>query len=813
MFSLLARNRYDFECALEPKSKKRPKFRSTSLKALEPKPQPQQRAPATSQPSSISLFGGQFELGGHQEQIHQQRAEDEMGFGELNNQESSLEDTQKAPHPRADFKCMRRKNANINSQGRADALPVQHSPSQHSQHSQHQYSQPQEYPFPKGNIDPYGTPPTQDDMPPPACQPHFLQPGLSTMLGKGAKPLVKKAVLRELGNGKQQLRARQEANGAKRKRGSQEKEGPESNSGIGRYLEREDGAGATAGGAGAKHLRRGTKTGLASRNGGHAGADAAAMYEQYQPTSQYSGSQLSNGALAQKQQPMFGSPSQQSHAQSGCKNRSIGVSAKSAGKKAKNCSLDNALSSESPRRARATDEGNKSLAEQPLGNVFAGLGGLLGTHPACSGASSSQSSVPPPLAFNAGATGTTMLDFERRCNECTNLAFSLVWRDTSSTYLAQRKKKGGEKSNARTERSRKLQVAFAAMYLVEAVGERGKGKGKGKGGGSTGGSSCSFFLLPLAPCTGGGDSGDGDNLRLLPVPCETSSEQRWQLLMRVLGRQNHPHPHPQHQHQHQHQQQDADKVCFDAQLALVSLYEWQKQHQQQQRLILQQGGHQANRAVLDMCEVRVLDPKVAAYVLDTSDKAADDKLAFECLIDKYLPTAQRQQTMTQNMIQPQTQTQTQTQTQPRRMSQCMSQCTQSQHSHQNQRQSQFEPLMSPSASLAASSSAFSSMAELLKGLRTNLHLTLQLHIALSRKLNDVGAQWSYRELETPLVPLLARMEVVGIRFDEPEGGLLRRVQEQIDRICFFAHKVAGREFNLASPEQVRSSASAIYRVA
>jgi hypothetical protein len=71
------------------------------------------------------------------------------------------------------------------------------------------------------------------------------------VLRKGAKPLAKKAVLRELGNGKQQLRARQETNGAERMRGSQGEKGPESNSGTGRHLEREGGAGAIAGGAGA----------------------------------------------------------------------------------------------------------------------------------------------------------------------------------------------------------------------------------------------------------------------------------------------------------------------------------------------------------------------------------------------------------------------------------------------------------------------------------------------------------------------------------------------------------------------------------
>jgi hypothetical protein len=111
----------------------------------------------------------------------------------------------------------------------------------------------------------------------------------------------------------------------------------------------------------------------------------------------------------------------------------------------------------SGRSKAASANGNLSLGEQPLGSVFHGLGKHLGLDPLAIAASSS-SSAPPPLAFNAGFNAATMASFERRCSECRRLAFSLVWRDTSSTYLAQRKKKGGEKSNAKTERARTLQV-------------------------------------------------------------------------------------------------------------------------------------------------------------------------------------------------------------------------------------------------------------------------------------------------------------------------------------------------------------------
>jgi hypothetical protein len=323
-----------------------------------------------------------------------------------------------------------------------------------------------------------------------------------------------------------------------------------------------------------------------------------------------------------------------------------------------------------------------------------------------------------------------------------------------------------------------LQVAFAALYLEEAADRAGGAGGEGGGGGS----KCTFFLLPLAPCCDGVQE-EGVDDAVLPIPCASSSEQRWGLLLRVLRQQ-------------QHQGGGGpDKVCFDAQLALVAMFEWQKQRQHHQlHMQFEQQQHQRGgrigrgvegglEGLEDIRGVHVLDPKVAAFVLDTSAKSNEDKLTFECLVDKYVNQTRRQQS------------------QQSQMSQQSQQSRQSQMSQQSQR----DIMLSPSSSLAASSSpSSSSMEELLRGLRANLHLTLLLHRALAQNLTKVGADWSYRMVETPLVPLLARMEVVGIRFDGLKEGLHERVQEQLDRLSFFAHKVAGCEFNLASPEQVWS---------
>ncbi|WP_050724856.1 DNA polymerase I [Vulgatibacter incomptus] len=78
---------------------------------------------------------------------------------------------------------------------------------------------------------------------------------------------------------------------------------------------------------------------------------------------------------------------------------------------------------------------------------------------------------------------------------------------------------------------------------------------------------------------------------------------------------------------------------------------------------------------------------------------------------------------------------------------------------------------------------------------------IEIEAALAKELGPL--ETIYRELELPLVPILARMEAAGVRLDiellrsldrELEGMLAKRLAE-----CFAA---AGHEFNVASPKQL-----------
>ena len=85
-------------------------------------------------------------------------------------------------------------------------------------------------------------------------------------------------------------------------------------------------------------------------------------------------------------------------------------------------------------------------------------------------------------------------------------------------------------------------------------------------------------------------------------------------------------------------------------------------------------------------------------------------------------------------------------------------------------------------------------------------ITLRLHRVLSAKLaTEPSLQKVYREIEIPLVPVLARMEANGILID---GDELRKQSADLSRRMLAAQQkateLAGRTFNLDSPKQLQA---------
>jgi DNA polymerase-1 len=82
-------------------------------------------------------------------------------------------------------------------------------------------------------------------------------------------------------------------------------------------------------------------------------------------------------------------------------------------------------------------------------------------------------------------------------------------------------------------------------------------------------------------------------------------------------------------------------------------------------------------------------------------------------------------------------------------------------------------------------------------------ITLELWKQLAPAVEARGMAKLYQEIELPLAPVLARMERTGVRIDT---GELRRLAEQMEgqiaRLTAQIHGMAGRTFNIGSPQQL-----------
>ncbi len=87
------------------------------------------------------------------------------------------------------------------------------------------------------------------------------------------------------------------------------------------------------------------------------------------------------------------------------------------------------------------------------------------------------------------------------------------------------------------------------------------------------------------------------------------------------------------------------------------------------------------------------------------------------------------------------------------------------------------------------------------GERADLPLTLA--DGLTSDLEQAGLTEVYRELERPLIPVLAAIERAGVRVDTEALAVLgRKMQHELDELCRQIYGHAGCEFNINSPKQL-----------
>ena len=81
---------------------------------------------------------------------------------------------------------------------------------------------------------------------------------------------------------------------------------------------------------------------------------------------------------------------------------------------------------------------------------------------------------------------------------------------------------------------------------------------------------------------------------------------------------------------------------------------------------------------------------------------------------------------------------------------------------------------------------------------------LRLAETLTLRLDEAGLAELYRTIDGPLLPILARMELTGIRVEPAMLGVMsREMEEGLDRLRGEIHGLAGVEFNIDSPKQLR----------
>ncbi len=83
-------------------------------------------------------------------------------------------------------------------------------------------------------------------------------------------------------------------------------------------------------------------------------------------------------------------------------------------------------------------------------------------------------------------------------------------------------------------------------------------------------------------------------------------------------------------------------------------------------------------------------------------------------------------------------------------------------------------------------------------------ITGALASTLGDRLREVGNEALYNEIENPLVRVLAKMEHAGVAVDRASLGVIRdKLTQETVELTRALHGIAGREFNLNSPTQLR----------
>eukprot|EP00903_Cladosiphon_okamuranus_P006776 g6606.t1 len=416
-------------------------------------------------------------------------------------------------------------------------------------------------------------------------------------------------------------------------------------------------------------------------------------------------------------------------------------------------------SSRSPRPAR-----KRSPSKSPLGT-----GGV--------GPSSPQSQQPPPMprrytladfegaddvCFNPAASLQGLAIFLERCEASGTLSLAMMWADLTTSFSATTVKsclpsQSCFRWNCACGRQPRAQQATApiigaVVYLPanEEIVSHGAFKGIDRGSREEDFPEGETYLLPLAACEGEDrEAAEAEGYRL-PLSCEAGYNERWSALAKLVA-------------------MHTKKVVFNAQVALMPLIAWSRRPQSRAFAARAAAaaahgsgdkesehgraldGSQQQPAGQHSTVSGLFDPRVAAWMSDTG--TTDKGLEFEALCVSWLKGSEV-----------------------------------------------------PAGAEVRDSSDDPSPVIVAAVLRAQVCCKRSMALAgkLSVELETAKMLAACEQVEMPAISVLAGMEVSGVVFF-PErvtrfSVALQHHLESLERAAVMA--VGGREFNLASPDQV-----------
>jgi len=339
------------------------------------------------------------------------------------------------------------------------------------------------------------------------------------------------------------------------------------------------------------------------------------------------------------------------------------------------------------------------------------------------------------------------------------LTLSCLWSDMTSNHISTTSKHCTPSLHCRLwyctcDRNIRIQQAYKPLLGV-LISVTAKEEDQNLSGDSSEArnASDSMYFLPLAPCLNHKPHDWHPVYELnykdyrIPLQSTTTVEERWSVLLHILS-------------------SDINKVIFHSQLFLLPVMAACEQRQRQRQRVRERERErervQGDKEVIweSLLVNNIVDPQVAAHLIDS--ELTEHQLELQSLLGHFsiLPLKSSDEVAS-------------------------------------------DQIPSPFSSWGAGEELLGRVSRGVHTLQIEMNDVFRLHQKVVSMLESCQSLSVLRSLEMPLVPVLAVMELRGIPISVSDMSSLEgSIAQELDALTRQAHRLADREFNLASPEQV-----------